>query len=216
MFRPLGLLAFTVRMEMRRGGRHRKTAVFLAFALLLVGGAAAVSAAQDIFPAGGLMGGPAEARSVEGGDRVTLNIPIGGLAPGAFTRGRHVVENASGEPLRYTLSSSSADRDGKGLRDVVWITIKTSDRSQGGEVGLETSCDTFDGVTLYAGRLGAASAGFGDPRIGAHAGDRDLAAGERETLCFEIKMPLEAGNDFQGSSTASAWTIAMEQVTGNP
>jgi hypothetical protein len=118
--------------------------------------------------------------------------------------------------LRYSLSSRTADHDGKGLRDVVLITIKASGRSTGGQVGGEDSCDTFDGATLYAGQLGMASAGFGDPRIGHHPGDRVLAAGEREMLCFEITIPLEAGNEIQGSSIASDWTIAIEQVAGNP
>lgn len=198
-------------MERRRARRHKKTSVFLAFTLLLVGGAAAVSAAPDLFPARGQTGGSNGARGIEGGgDRVTLNIPIGGLAPGAATRGRHIVENTSGQPLRYTLTSSSVDGDGKGLRDVVRVTIKASDPSSAG-----ASCDSFDGSTLYAGRLGATSAGFGDPRIGGHAGDRLLAPGQRDALCFEIEMPLDAGNEFQGAMTASVWTIAAEQVDGN-
>jgi hypothetical protein len=198
-------------METRRGGRHKTTSVFLAFALLLVGGAAAVSAAPDLFPAIGQAGSPNAARGVDGGDRITLNIPIGGLAPGAAIHGRHIVENTSAQPLRYALSSSSVNGDGKSLRDVVRVTIKTADPSS----GPAASCDSFDGATLYSGRLGARSAGFGDPRIGRHAGDRLLAAGQREALCFEIEMPLDAGNEFQGATTASVWTIAMEQVDGN-
>jgi hypothetical protein len=88
------------------------------------------------------------------------------------------VRNTTDESLRYALSSSTADDDGKGLRDVVRITIKTADPSS----GPAASCDAFDGATLYSGRLGATSAGFGDPRIGGHAGDRVLAAGQREAL----------------------------------
>ncbi len=198
-------------METRRARRHRKTSFFLAFALLLVGGAAAASAAPDLFPANGQPGGPNGVRGVEGGDRVALNIPLGGLTPGAATRGRHVVANTSGQPLRYALSSSSVNDDGKGLRDVVRVTIKTADLSSGSAA----SCDSFDGSTLYSGRLGATSAGFGDQRIGGHSGDRVLAAGQREAICFEIHMPLDAGNEFQGAITASVWTIATEQVAGN-
>jgi len=200
-------------METRRVRRHKTTAVFLAFGLLLVGGTAAVSAAQDLFPTGGLLGGPAQSRGDEdgaGGDSVTLNIPIGGLAPGEAIHGRHTVENTSGQPLRYALWSSSVNDDGKSLRDVVRVTIKTADRSSGA-----ASCESSDGATLYSGPLGATSAGFGDPRIGGHSGDRLLPAGERETLCFEIKLPLDAGNEFQGASASSVWTVAMEQVAGN-
>jgi hypothetical protein len=203
-------------METRRVRRHKTTAVLLAFGLLLLGGTAVVSAAQDLFPDGGLIGGPAAGHGAGSGNSITLTIPMGGLAPGASTRVHQVVENSTDGPLRFALSSSTADHDGKGVREVVWVTIKASDRSAGARDGAEAACDAFDGVTLYAGRLGAASAGFGDPRIGGHAGDRLLAAGERETLCFEIKMPLDAGNEFQGSSTSSVWTLAMEQLAGNP
>jgi hypothetical protein len=198
-------------METRRLGRHKTGSVVLAFALLLVGGAAAVSAAPNLFQAIGQTGGPNAAGGVEGGDGVTLNIPIGGLVPGAAIRGRHLVENTSSQPLRYPLSSSSVNGDGRNVRDVVRVTIKTADPSS----GPATSCESFVGATLYSGRLGATSAGFGDPRVGGHAGDRVLAAGQHEALCFEIEMPLDAGNEFQGAVTASVWTIATEQVAGN-
>ena len=197
-------------METLRARQHKKASVFLALALLLVGGAAAAAAAPDLFPAAGPTGSPNEAHGVEVGDRVTLNVPIGGLTPGTATRGRHIVENTGGQPLRYTLTSSSVDDDGKSLRDVIWVTSKASDPASP-----DASCDSFDGSTLYAGRLGADSAGFGDPQIGGHAGDRLLAPGQRDALCFEIVLPLDAGNEFQGAVTASVWTIATEQVAGN-
>jgi hypothetical protein len=197
-------------METRRVRQHKTTAVFLAFGLLLLGGTAVVSAAQDLLPRGGLIGGPAAGPGAGGRDAITLTIPIGGLAPGASTRVHQVVENSSDGPLRFALSSSTAEHDGKGVREVVRVTIKTADRSSGA-----ASCDSFDGATLYSGPLGATSAGFGDPRIGGHNGDRLLPAGEREMLCFEIKMPLDAGNEFQGASASSVWTVALEQVAGN-
>ena len=207
LFRLGGLSAFTVHMEARRVGRHRTNAIFLAFALLLVGGRAVVSAAPNLFAASG----PNGARGFDGSDRVTLDIPLGGLIPGAIVRGRHVVANTSGQSLRYALSSRSVNADGKSLRDVVRVTIRTADPSS----GAAATCDADEGATLYSGRLGATSAGFGDPRIGGHAGDRVLAAGQREALCFDIELPLDAGNEFQGAVTATVWTIATEQVAGN-
>ena len=206
-------------METRRVGRPKTTAVFLAFALLLAGGAAAVSAARDLFPVGGLMGGPAQPRSDESGDEgdsFTLGIPIGGLAPGASTRGSQVVRNTTDGPLRYSLSSSTADHDGKGLRDVVLVTIKTSAdspaaRSARGLLRHVRRCDAL---------LPAGSArhrpGFGDPRIGRTSGDRVLAAGEREMLCFEIRSASIWATSFRAPAPRPIWTIAIEQVAGNP
>ncbi len=52
--------------------------------------------------------------------------------------------------------------------------------------------------------------------MGQQAGDRILGPGQRETLCIEITMPLDAGNAYQGAATSTTWTIAAEQVEGNP
>jgi hypothetical protein len=81
--------------------------------------------------------------------------------------------------------------------------------------GLVGTCDRFDGATLYHGPLGAATARFGDAEMGGQPGDRLLGAGEREALCIEIGMRLDAGNEYQGASTSTTWTIDAEQEAGN-
>jgi hypothetical protein len=52
--------------------------------------------------------------------------------------------------------------------------------------------------------------------MGDQAGDRFLASGGEEALCFEMAMSLDAGNGIQDSATTTVWTIAVEQVAGNP
>lgn len=180
--------------------------------LLALVGPAAASADSETLPSAGHPSPSGEAGGVRVGDGQTLNIPIGGLTPGATVHGSHAVVNLDGQALRYALSSASANDDLKAVRDVLRVTIRTADL----ESGSDASCERFDGPTLYDGRLGADSASFGDGRMGHQSGDRLLAPGQHETLCFEISMPLDAGNQYQGATTSTTWTIVAEQAAGNP
>ena len=180
--------------------------------LLALVGAAAASADSDTRPSAGDLSPSGEAGGVAVGDRQTFNIPIGGLTPGDTARGSHTVANSSRQSLRYAVSSTSANDDGKAVRDVLLVTIKTADLDSGSAA----SCDRFDGPTLYDGPLGADTAGFGDGRMGNQSGDRLLAPGQRETLCIEINMSLDTGNEYQGATTSTTWTIVAEQAAGNP
>jgi hypothetical protein len=181
--------------------------------LLLVTGAAAASAAS----AGSTLFQHAHADetgrvTVGSSHRYSLDLSLGSLMPGETVRARRLVGNEAGLAVRYALSSSSTDDDHRGLRDLLGITVKTADIGS----GVAGSCTAFDGRTLYDGPLGPDAAGFGDARMGDQAGDRFLASGGEEALCFEMAMSLDAGNGIQGSATTMVWTIAVEQVAGNP
>ena len=188
-----------------------RIAVILGLLLALVG-AAAASAHSETLPSAGHVSPSGDAGGVRVGDRQTLIIPIGGLTPGDTVRGSHTVVNGDGQSLRYALSSASADDDRKAVRDVLRVTIWTADL----ESGSAATCERIDGSTLYHGPLGADSAGFGDGQMGNQSGDRLLAPGRHETLCFEIAMPLDLGNEYQGATTSTTWTIVAEQTAGNP
>jgi hypothetical protein len=180
--------------------------IALAFGMLLVFGAAAAASADSVFP------GAARAGHNGASDTQSLSMPTGGLTPGDTVRGRHVIANGEGQTIRYSLSSVSNDDDRKGVRNVIQATIRTADLASGDAA----TCEAFDGQTLYDGPLGAAAAGFGDVAMGGQAGDRVLAPGQSETLCFEITLPGATGNEYQGATTATAWTISTEQQAGNP
>jgi len=94
--------------------------------------------------------------------------------------------------------------DAKGLRDELVLTV----RDEG------SGCGTFDGAVLYTGALSAAA--FGDPAQGAQAGDRVLAAGADEVLCFRIALPIGSGNAFQDAATSATFTFSAEQTANNP
>jgi spore coat-associated protein N len=126
------------------------------------------------------------------------------MMPGDTVNGSLVVSNAGTAQLRYAMSSSSTNADGKALRDQISLTIRT----------LGTSCAAFDGTSLFSGALSAAA--FGNPAQGAQAGDRTLNAASSETLCFRASLPLASGNGYQNATTTTTFTFDAEQTANNP
>ncbi len=164
-----------------------------AFSLALFTDSAAVSA--NAFTAGTVVLGVSPATAV---------LTASAMMPGDTVSGSLVVSNAGTGQLRYAMSSASTNADGKNLRDQLSLTVKT----------LGTSCAAFDGTSLYSGALSAAA--FGSNAQGAQAGDRTLAAGASETLCFQATLPIGTGNSFQGASTSTTFTFDAEQTANNP
>ena len=50
---------------------------------------------------------------------------------------------------------------------------------------------------------------------GAQAGDRPLAGGTNESLCFKATLPLATGNTFQNTTTNVTFTFDAEQTANN-
>ena len=141
-----------------------------------------------------------------------LTLSTSGMLPGDTVTDDVVVENDGTVQLRYALSTSSTNADSKGLRDVLTLTVKTIDATTPG-----VPCDDFDGTSILAATaLGASGAGFGSPTAGSQAGDRTLAAGANETLCFRVSLPSSTGNAFQGAATTTTFTFDAEQTANNP
>jgi len=164
-----------------------------AFSLALFTDSAAVGA--NAFTAGTVVLGVSPATAV---------LTASAMMPGDTVSGSLVVSNAGTGQLRYAMSSASTNADGKNLRDQLSLTVKT----------LGTSCAAFDGTSLYSGALSAAA--FGSNAQGTQAGDRTLAAGTNETLCFQATLPIGTGNAFQGASTTTTFTFDAEQTANNP
>lgn len=181
-----------------------------ALAILLVGlsvasiGAAAMSLA--VFTSQTSVGANAFTAGtiILGANPATALLTSSSLMPGDTVSGSLVVSDTGTGQLRYAISSSSTNADGKGLAAQMTLTIKT----------LGTSCATFDGTTLYSGALG--SAAVGSNAQGAQTGDRTLSAASSETLCFQAALPLSTGNAFQGAATTTTFTFDAEQTANNP
>ena len=75
-------------------------------------------------------------------------VTYNGMRPGDSVTSSITVANTGGSQLRYAISSSATNADGKGLKDQVVLTIKTVDVTLPA-----TPCDDFDGTVLYSGDL---------------------------------------------------------------
>lgn len=134
----------------------------------------------------------------------TALLTLANMQPGDSVTGTLTVSNSGTTELRYAITSSATDPDLKGLRTVLQLTIKT--------VG--TSCAVFDGTSLYSGSI--ASAAVGNPATGTQGGERTLANGASEQLCFRASLPGETGNAYQNAATVATFTFAAEQTANNP
>ncbi len=141
-----------------------------------------------------------------------LTLSTAGMVPGDTVTDDVVVENDGSVQLRYAVSTASTNADAKNVRSVLTLTVKTVDVTTP-----LTPCDDFDGTSVLAATvLGASTAGFGDPTVGAQAGDRTLNAGANETLCFRVTLPGGTTNAFQGATTTTTFTFDAEQTANNP
>ena len=140
-----------------------------------------------------------------------LTLTTGSMMPGDMITDDVVVENDGTGQLRYAMSTATTDPDSKALRNVLTLTVKTIDVTTPG-----TPCDNFDGTSVLAATvLGPATAGFGNPAQGAHAGDRVLNAGANETLCFRVSLPGGTGNAYQSATAVTTFTFDAEQTANN-
>jgi len=111
------------------------------------------------------------------------------------------VDNTGTGDLRYAMTGSATDADGKGLADQLTLTVEAG------------ACGSTTG-TLYSGALSGAA--FGDPATGADAGDRNVAAGGSDDLCFTWAFPQASGNGYQNAATDATFTFDAEQTANNP
>ena len=133
-------------------------------------------------------------------------VTLANMAPGDSVISPLIITNNGTLPMRYAMSTSATNVDGKGLSAQLETTIR-----------LKTGalCSAEDGAIIFGpGALG--SAAIGSSAQGAQAGDRELAAAANETLCFKVQLPLATGNAFQNASTTATFTFDAEQTANNP
>ena len=132
----------------------------------------------------------------------TVFTAVTNMMPGDQNTQKLTVTNAGTGDLRYALSTVATNPLGTQLQ----LTIRVDDGS---------NCATFTGTLVLAATT-LNGAGFGSSAQGAQAGDRNLAAGANEALCFRVSLPLSTGNAFQGVSSAATFTFDAEQTANNP
>ena len=119
------------------------------------------------------------------------------MMPGDSTTATIQVNNAGTGALRYAISTSVVS--GPTLAAQLQLDVYAG-----------AACT---GTALYSGSLDAAA--VGSNAQGAQAGDRALAGGSNETLCFKATLPLATGNSFQNTSANVTFTFDAEQTANN-
>lgn len=142
----------------------------------------------------------------------TAAVSFANMMPGDTVTNPVVVTNDAGSAaLRYAVSSVATNTDTKGLKDQLVLTVKT------GVTTCTTAGFTATGIVAYTGDLDSAAGKIiGDSAQGAQAGDRTLAIGASETLCFQVNLPLATGNTYQSATTTATFTFDSEQTANNP
>lgn len=145
-----------------------------------------------------------------------LNLTSTAMMPGDSVRSSVTVENDGTAELRYAASQTSTNADTKALRDSLLLVIKTEDTGAGAFGTDGDYCDDGNGTTVRASAaLGASGNLVGDPTQGAQTGDRTLAAGTNEVLCFYASLSISAPNSMQGATTVTTFTFDAEQTANN-
>ena len=146
-----------------------------------------------------------------GTNPTTAALTLAGMAPGAAVTQLMTVQNAGSLQLRYAVTASATDADGKALKDQLVLTVRRKDSTTP-----NVPCDNFDGTQLYTGDLdGTGGVIFGDVAQGAQTGDRSVDAGSDDKLCFRVSLPLAAGNGVQSATTTATFTFTAEQTRNN-
>jgi spore coat-associated protein N len=143
----------------------------------------------------------------------TVAVTFSNMAPGDKMTAPIVISNTGTLPLRYAVTSTATHTDTKSLMTQLDLTIKS------GVTDCTNSGFATDGTSVYAAADLGSVAGLnivGDPTVGNQTGDRTLAAAANETLCFNVVLPQDSDNTYQGATTTATFTFAAEQTTNNP
>ena len=113
------------------------------------------------------------------------------MAPGDAVTAPMTIANSGRQPMTYAMSPGLVSAGGAALAAALVLTVKT--------VG--SSCDDFDGTTLFDGPLNKAA-------FGSEGNGRLLPAATADILCFRAELPLDAGDALQGAATTIALSFS--------
>ena len=142
----------------------------------------------------------------------TAFITFTNMAPGDSVQpsaGIVVSNDSTNLELRYAITSTTTE-------DVLAAALDLTIREIDTEATI--ACDDFTGAIRYGPADLGLAAGInviGDPTQGADTGDRVLAAGTTETLCFLVELPLSATGP-EGVTTTATLAFQAEQTVNNP
>ena len=185
----------------RRRTRRRGIVALLGAVSLLTIGAGSISLAQ--FTDNSAATWAFTAGTIDISTSPTVFTAVNPMMPGDTSTQALTVTNAGTGDLRWSLAVAATNTLGSALQ----LTIKTQDGGGG--------CAAFTGTSVLAATT-LNGAALGSSAQGAQAGDRNLAAGASEVLCFRVSLPLTTGNALQGITSAATFTFDAEQTANNP
>ena len=145
-----------------------------------------------------------------------LDLTTSDLMPGDALRSPVTVENDGTAELRYAVSQTSTNLDGLDLHDALLLVIRNADTGAGAFGTDGDYCDDANGTELRASAaMGTSGNLVGDPAQGSDTGDRTLASGASEVLCFYVSLGIGAPNLLQGALTTTTFSFAAEQTANN-
>ncbi len=136
----------------------------------------------------------------------TALFTVPNMMPGDNSYGQLTVSNTGTGQLRYSMTSSSTDPDGKALADAVTLEVRVK--------AAGTCAADFTGAVVMA-QDALADAAFGDSTAGDDTGDRVLNASSNEVLCFKASLPGSTDDSYQGADTVTTFTFDAEQTANN-
>lgn len=150
----------------------------------------------------------------------TALVTLTNMAPGDQVTAPVTVSNTGSLQLRYAITDTATNSDGKGLAGQLQLTIKSglspANCTNAGFAGGGTIVNNGGAAFSLANTDGSTKNLVGDPTQGQQSGDRTLAASSNESLCFNVLLPTGTGNAFQNASTTATFTFSGEQTTNNP
>ena len=186
----------------RRRKRRRGIAVLLAALSALTIGAGSVSLALFTDQDSSTWSFTTGTIDIESNPAVMTAIT--GMMPGDVVSDSLTISNAGNATLRYAMSTVATNALGSQLT----AEVRAEDAGGG--------CAAFTGAVLVPGGTTLNGAGFGSAAQGPQLGDRTLAGGASEVLCFKVTLPLNTANAFQGATSTATFTFAAEQTANNP
>jgi spore coat-associated protein N len=148
----------------------------------------------------------------------TALVTFSNMAPGDLVVAPITVNNAGTLNLRYAISATATNTDTKGLMSQLQLSIKQDVTTCTAPAAVNTNFDAT-GTYIYNALPLGNTTGLnivGDPTTGFQTGDRPLAAGASEILCFKVALPQGTGNAYQGATTTATFAFVAEQTTNNP
>lgn len=139
---------------------------------------------------------------LESNPAVMTAIPA--MMPGDVAADSLTIVNNGTATLRYAMTTVATNPLGGQLT----VAVRLQDAGGG--------CAAFTGAVVIAAGTVLNGAAIGNPAQGAQAGDRTLAGGASELLCFRVTLPLSTNNTFQASTSLATFSFAAEQTANNP